>query len=82
MENIVISLPKEQRIYVEEQIRLGSYGNASEYFSLLVQQDRKRQAKERLETMLIEGLESGPAEPMAAQDWEEIRMAVRERTGQ
>lgn len=82
MENIVISLPKEQRIYVEEQIRLGSYGNASEYFSLLVQQDRKRQAKERLETMLIEGLESGPAEPMTAQDWEEIRMAVRERTGQ
>jgi len=37
-----------------------------EYFSLLVQQDRERQAKERLETMLIEGLESGPAEPMTA----------------
>ncbi|MBC6478432.1 MAG: type II toxin-antitoxin system ParD family antitoxin [Hormoscilla sp. GM7CHS1pb] len=82
MENIVISLPREQRIYVEEQIRLGSYGNASEYFSLLVQQDRERQTKERLETMLIEGLESGPAEPMTAQDWEKIRMAVRERTGQ
>jgi len=45
-----------------------------------VQQDRERQAKERLETMLIEGLESGPAEPMTAQDWEKIRMAVRERT--
>ncbi|MGK7905148.1 MAG: hypothetical protein AB4352_27820 [Hormoscilla sp.] len=53
-----------------------------EYFSLLVPQDRERQAKERLETMLIEGLESGLAEPMTAQDWEEIRMAVRERRRQ
>ena len=52
-----------------------------EDFSLLVQQDRERQAKERLETMLREGLESGPAELMTAQDWEEIRIAVRERTG-
>ena len=80
MESIVISLPDSQRVYVEEQIRLGGYSNASEYFSLLVQLDRKRQAKQRLETMLIEGIKSGSAEPMTAQDWEEIRLAVREGT--
>jgi len=49
-----------------------------EYFSILVQQDRERQAKQRLETMLIEGIESGTAEPMTARDWEEIRLAVRD----
>jgi len=78
METIVISLPDSQRVYVEEQIRLGGYNNASEYFSFLV--ERERQARQRLETMLIEGIESGPAEPMRAEDWKEIRRAVRERT--
>ncbi|MGK7955899.1 MAG: type II toxin-antitoxin system ParD family antitoxin [Crocosphaera sp.] len=80
MESIIITLPDSERVYIEEQIRLGGYSNASEYFSNLVRQERERQAKERLETMLIEGIESGPAEPMTAEDWEEIRRTVRERT--
>ncbi|MDJ0556434.1 MAG: type II toxin-antitoxin system ParD family antitoxin [Microcoleaceae cyanobacterium MO_207.B10] len=82
MENIIISLPDSLRVFVEEQLRLGNYSNASEYFSLLVQQDQQRQAKQRLETMLIEGIESGTAEPMTAQDWDQIRQAVREGVAQ
>ncbi|NES76262.1 MULTISPECIES: type II toxin-antitoxin system ParD family antitoxin [unclassified Okeania] len=80
MENIIISLPDSLRVYLEEQLQLGSYKNASEYFMLLVQQDQQRQTKQRLETKLIQGIESGPAEPMTAQDWDEIRQAVRERS--
>ena len=49
METIVISLPDSQRVYLEEQIRLGGYSSASEYITLLI--ERERQAKER-ETML------------------------------
>ncbi|MGB3513060.1 MAG: hypothetical protein WBA93_28375 [Microcoleaceae cyanobacterium] len=48
MEKIIISLPDSLRVYVEEKLRLGNYNNASEYFSLLVQQDQQRQAKQRL----------------------------------
>ena len=80
MENIIISLPDSLRVYLEEQLRLGSYKNASEYFNLLVQQDKQRQTKQPLETKLIQGIESGPTEPMTAQDWDEIRQAVRERS--
>ncbi|NEO55558.1 MAG: type II toxin-antitoxin system ParD family antitoxin [Okeania sp. SIO3B5] len=80
MENIIISLPDSLQVYVEEQLRLGSYKNASEYFMLLVQQDQQRQTKQPLETKLIQGIESGTAKPMTAQDWDEIRQAVRERT--
>ncbi|NER08317.1 MAG: type II toxin-antitoxin system ParD family antitoxin [Okeania sp. SIO3C4] len=69
MENRIISL-----------LRLGSYKNASEYFMLLVQQDKQRQTKQRLETKLIQGIESGTAEPMTAQDWDEICQAMRERS--
>ncbi|HEY9802109.1 MAG TPA: hypothetical protein V6D25_17235 [Leptolyngbyaceae cyanobacterium] len=42
-------------------------------------QDQKQRAKERLETMLLEGLNSGDATDMTTQDWEDIRQAVRER---
>ena len=69
METIVITLPDSQRVYIEEQIRLGGYSNASEYFNNLVLEERKRQAQKRLETMLIEDIESGPAEPMSPKDW-------------
>ena len=79
METIVITLPDSQRVYIEEQIRLGGYRNASEYFNNLVLEERKRQAQKRLETILIEDIESGPAEPMTAEDWEEIRRTVRKR---
>ncbi len=82
MENIIISLPDSLRVYVEEQLRVGGYSNASEYFSLLVEQDQQRQTKQHLETMLIEGIESGTAEPMTAQDWDQIRQAVREGVAQ
>ena len=34
--------------------------------------------QERLEALLLEGLDSGPAEPWSEGDLEEIRAAVRE----
>ncbi|NEQ36300.1 MAG: type II toxin-antitoxin system ParD family antitoxin [Okeania sp. SIO3I5] len=82
MENLTISLPDSLRVYVEEQLQLGSYKNANEYFILLVQQEQQRQTKQRLKTKLIEGIESGTAEPITAQDWDEIRQAVREAVAQ
>jgi hypothetical protein len=36
-----------------------------------------RQAQEALEALLLEGVNSGEAKPMTAQDWEEIRTQVR-----
>ena len=56
------------------------YSSVSEYFRELVRQDQKHRANERLQTMLLEGLNSGNATEMTAQDWEDIRQAVREKT--
>jgi antitoxin ParD1/3/4 len=39
----------------------------------------KHKPQKRLETLLLEGLDSGAATPMTDQDWEDIRKAVRER---
>ncbi|KAB8316899.1 type II toxin-antitoxin system ParD family antitoxin [Tolypothrix campylonemoides VB511288] len=79
MTSINISLPDSMRAYVEQQVASGGYSSASEYFRELVRQDQKRKANERLEAMLLEGLNSGTATEMTAQDWEDIRQAVRER---
>ncbi len=41
-----------------------------EYFrQLLVRADRKRQVNERLEALLLGGLESGSATPISDKDW-------------
>ncbi len=55
-----ISLPDQMKDYIEERIRQGGYSTTSEYFRDLVRDDQKRMAQERLEALLLEGLESGP----------------------
>jgi antitoxin ParD1/3/4 len=67
------------RSYVEELLAQGGYSSVSEYFRELVRQDQKQRAKEQLQTMLLEGLNSGEATEMTAQDWEDIRQAVRDK---
>jgi len=77
--SINISLPDSMKAYIEEQVDQGGYSTVSEYFRELIRQDQKRKATERLETMLLEGLDSGSSTPMTQQDWEEIRQSVRAR---
>lgn len=79
MKSMNISLPDSMRTYVEEQVANGGYGTASEYFRELVRNDQKRKAQERLEVLLLEGLNSGTATGITAQDWQDIRQTVRKR---
>jgi antitoxin ParD1/3/4 len=78
MKSMNISLPDTMRDYIEEQVAQGGYSSVSEYFRELVRQDQKHRANERLQTMLLEGLNSGNATEITAQDWEDIRQAVQE----
>jgi antitoxin ParD1/3/4 len=82
MTSINISLPESMKAYVEEQVARGGYSTASEYLRELIRQDQKRKATERLETLLLEGLESGTATAMTSQDWEQIRHEVQKRVAQ
>lgn len=82
MTSINISLPESMKTYIEEQVASGDYGTLSEYIRELIRQDQKRKAQERLESLLLEGLDSGFTTPMTAQDWEQIRQVVREKIAQ
>ena len=72
MTSMNISLPEELKDYVEEQTQSG-YSTPSEYVRELIREDQKRRAKERLDTLLLEGLNSGDPIPANAEFWTELK---------
>ena len=79
MTSMNISLPEPLRAWVEAQVKGGRYGNVSEYVRELIRRDQERQAKERLEQLLLEGMKSGPATSMTRENWAELRAEVAKR---
>lgn len=79
MATMTISLPEPLRSFVENQVAEAGYGTASEYLRELIRADQKRRAEEKLEQLLLEGLNSGPATPLTKADLDEVRRTVRKR---
>ena len=79
MKSMNISLPESMRTYVEEQVKNCDYGTASEYIRDLIRRDKEKKEQDKLETLLLEGLNSGEATPMTEDDWADIRAAVQEK---
>ena len=82
MTTLNISLPDSMRAFIEEQTTTGGFSTASEYLRTLIREDQKRRSQERLEELLLEGLESGAAEPLGPEDWKELRRQVNRRIGE
>jgi antitoxin ParD1/3/4 len=82
MTSINISLPANQRHFVEQKVSTGGYSTVSEYFRELIRQDEQREVEARLESLLLQALESGEPTPMTKKDWDDIRREVRRRTEQ
>lgn len=76
MQTMNISLPDPLKEFVDHQIADGRYSSASEYIRELIRGDEKRKAEERLEALLLEGLESEESE-LTKKDFEDIRKAAR-----
>ena len=72
MQSLNISLPEPLKEFVDRQIAAGRYSSASEYVRELMRADEKRKAEERLESLLLEGLQSAETELTPA-DWTAIR---------
>jgi len=73
MNDITISLPDASlRAYLEQVVAGGGYRSASDYVATLIDEDRKRRAKARLEALLLEGLE-GESQVLTNEDWDQMR---------
>ena len=80
MTTMNISLPEPMRAYVEQQVAQGGYSTASEYIRQLVREDQKRAAKQRLESLLMEGIESGPSVEITDEYWAEKKAKLLKLT--
>jgi antitoxin ParD1/3/4 len=72
MTSMNVSLPEELKEYVEAQTKSG-YSTPSEYVRELIRGDQKRRAKERLDNLLLEGINSGDSIPVDARFWRELK---------
>jgi antitoxin ParD1/3/4 len=73
MQTMNISLPDQLKDFVDGQVGSGRYSSVSEYVRDLIRDDEKRKVQERLETLLLEGIQSGEPTDMTRQDWNDIR---------
>lgn len=78
MTSMNISLPEPLRAFVDDQVSGGSYGTASEYLRELIRQDQARKADARLQTLLMESLQS-PTALLNDEEWAQMRQEVRDR---
>ena len=68
-----ISLPDQLKEFVDVQVGSGRYSSVSEYVRDLIRTDEKRKAQEKLEALLMEGIQSGEPTEMTRQGWSDIR---------
>lgn len=78
MKTVTISLPESLKEYIDAEVANGDFGTVSEYLRALLRDDRKHKAQEKLEAMLLEGLESAASE-MTPEDWQDVKHQVRAR---
>ena len=59
MSSVNISLPDNLRVFVERRIEEQGYETISDYLRELILKDQTRESEAKLETLLLEGLNSG-----------------------
>jgi len=77
MSTIPVELPSDLLDFVEAKVGSGRFANASDYLVALVEAAQKNRST--IETALIEGIESGPAEAWTSQEWQALRSRVARR---
>lgn len=80
MTSMNVSLPQELKEYVEKQTKAG-YSTPSEYVRELIREDQKRRAKERLDALLLEGLDSGEPLPATPAFWDDLKKEALAKLG-
>jgi len=77
MATLNISIPDQMREWINSQTQNGKYTSASDYLRDLVRSDQR--AREELDKMLVEGLESGPAIEPNFEYWKNKKDALKSR---
>ena len=80
MTSMNVSLPEQLKEYAEAQTGNG-YSTPSEYIRELIRSDKKRRATEKLNALLLEGLNSGNAIPVDPAFWDDLKREALGKLG-
>ena len=69
METLNVDLPESMRQFVHARVSELGFGGASEYVRELIQADQRREAEDRIDSLLIQGLEFGDPIPVKNDYW-------------
>jgi antitoxin ParD1/3/4 len=81
METMNIALPESMKQYVQARVNEDGYSSSSEYIRDLIRADQRRKAEERIDSLLLEGIESGEPIPVSKEYWDEKKRKLTERMG-
>ncbi len=73
METMNIAIPEGLKSFAHERTQRSGFASVSEYVRDLIRADQKAAAREAIEALIVEGLESGDAIPVTREYWEEKR---------
>lgn len=73
-----VSLPKEQKAFVDQRVEAGGFGSVSDYVRELIRRDQRELQREEVEQRLLAALES-PRSEMTPEDWKELRESLLKR---
>lgn len=70
-----VSLPEPLNAFLDELVAEGTFQDPDEYLRILIDRDRRARLErtDPIESLLMEGLESGPSTPMTPERWDQIR---------
>lgn len=80
MPMLTISVKDSQRAFIDAAVASGRHASAEEFIGSLIQEAIDR--CERIDALIQEGIDSGPAAEFTRQDWADIRRHLRERLDQ
>jgi antitoxin ParD1/3/4 len=81
METMNIALPESLKQFVQERVSEGGYSSVSEYVRELIRADQRHMVEERIDALLLDGLDSGAPIPVTQEYWEEKKRRLTERLG-
>lgn len=76
--SLTISLSESLRAFVDRQVAEGNHGTAEGYLEFLLREAQRRRAEEKLERLLLEGLE-GEGTVVTKEWWDDFRARLLER---
>lgn len=81
MDTMNVALPEAMKNFVQEQVAQGGYSSVSEYIRELIRSDQKRKSEDRIDALLLEGLDSGDPIPVTPEYWMAKKQKLVERLG-